>query len=443
MENKKNTAIFKNDETNHNRFKKLPDVVTFRCRLNEEDCERFTELFGKTPVKKIDRDRCNLVKYRYTQLEFDNSEAKDMVMYHGNVMTKTELIDEVKELINANFTNIVYKKAGKSISTTINEQPTQLPCSGLWKTKELPPKKLKTIDPTFPIGIVSLGRANKFGRTHKLLTSMKVKHYLFVEKQEEEQYRGWYDFTYCMLVVADNFSELDMGSTPMRNYILDYFDEDYVWILDDNIMKYTYFNRGKQNPIESPVVFTMLEDYVRGCDNIGIASHNFGVFVPQGMERTCVIKNGKCYSSMLLNNRIGLRFSHKHQEDNFISIDAICKGYNTLCFNTVMYVKETSGKDKGGNHDTIYKCGNETDGLGYKERFEYFQATARQLIESGDIVLKDDKDPEKFIWRDYTMKSKDYHGKANYDYLANADNELVFNDNTRRCFNNYLEFIPN
>jgi hypothetical protein len=440
MENKKNTAIFKNDETNHNRFKKLPDVVTFRCRLNEEDCKLWENIFGKTPVKKTERDRCNVDHNRFTQLEYDNSTAKDMIMYHGNVMVKETLIDEVKELIKSNFTNVEFKRKGKSMTTTINDRP---PLSGIWKTKELPPKKLKTIDPAFPIGIVSYQRANQYGRTHILLTRMKVKHYLFVESQEESQYRDWYDPTYCELVVADNFSELDMGSTPMRNYVLDYFDEDYVWILDDNIMKYTYFNRGKQNPIESPVIFTMVENYVLGCDNVGIASHNFGVFVPEGMERTCVIKNGKCYSSMLLNNRIGLRFSHKHQEDNFISIDSICKGYNTLCFNSMLYVKKTSGEDKGGNHDGIYKCGNKKDGKGYKERYDYFVTTARQLIESGDIVLKDDKDPDSFIWRDHTMKSKEYHAKAHYSFLQNSDNELIFNDNTRRCFNNYIEFIPN
>lgn len=49
------------------------------------------------------------------------------------------------------------------------------------------------------------------------------------------------------MVVADNFSEEKMGSTPMRNYIMDYWkDEDYVWILDDNIKKYNYFNNGKK-----------------------------------------------------------------------------------------------------------------------------------------------------------------------------------------------------
>lgn len=439
MENKNNTAIFKNDETNHNRFKKLPDVVTFRCRINEEDCKLWEKIFGKTPVKKTERDRCNVDHNRFTQLEYDNSTSKDMVMYHGNVMVKQTLIDEVKELIDSNFTNVTYKRVGKTMTTTINYEE---PLSGIWKNKELPPKKLKTIEPAFPIGIVSYGRANKFGRTHKLLTKMKVKHYLFVENQEEAQYRDWYDPTYCKLVVADNFSELKMGSTPMRNYILDYFDEDYVWILDDNIKKYIYFNRGKKNPIESPVVFTMVENYVLGCDNLGIASHNFNPMIPQGMERTCIIVNGKCYSSMLLNNRIGLRFSHRHQEDNFISIDCICKGYNTLCFNSIMYDKNTSGLDHGGNHDGIYKCGSKTDGKGYKERYEYFVTTARQLIESGDIVLKDDKDPDSFIWRDHTMKSKEYHAKAHYSFLKNSDNELIFNDSPRRCFDNYIEFIP-
>lgn len=38
------------------------------------------------------------------------------------------------------------------------------------------------------------------------------------------------------------------------------------------------------------------------------------------------------------------------------------------------------------------------------------------------------------------MKSKEYHAKAHYDYLTNADNELVFNDNVRICFDKYLEW---
>lgn len=438
MENKKNTAFYKTDETNIANFKKRDDVTQFKCRITKEDCECWTSLFGKQPVKKPIGERAEKERYRFTQLEFDNSNSKDMIMHHGNILTETKYVEEVKELLNANFAKVDYRKSGKTcISVSINYD--DIP-NGAWATTDLPPKKLKLIQPQFPIGIVSFGRANKFGFTHKLLTGMKIKHYLFVENQQEEQYREWYNPKYCTLVVADNFSELKMGSTPMRNYIMNYFDEDYVWMLDDNIKKYYYFNRGKKSPISSPIIFKMIENYVLGCDNVGIASHNFNPFVAQGAERKCIIANGKCYSSMLLNTRINLRFAHRHQEDNFISIDCICKGYNTLCFNSILYDKNTSGEDKGGNHDGIYKCGDDTDGEGYKERYEYFKATAEDLIKSGDIVLKNGKDADKFVFRDETMKSKKYHAKAHYDYLANADNELVFNDNVRICFDKYLEW---
>lgn len=441
MENTQNSTIYKNDATSLNKFKKRKTVVAFRCRLNQEDCDLWTQLFGKIPCKKPERERSNVGKFRYVQLQFNNNVSKDMVMYHGNVFTETKYADEVRNILDNNFKNIVYKKNGKSVSVSVNYQDIK---KGVWKPADLPPKKKHSITPEYPINIVSFGRNNKFGFTHKLLTQLKIHHYLFVEKNQAKGYRLWYDAEYCEMVVADNFSEEKMGSTPMRNYIMDYWkDEDYVWILDDNIKKYNYFNNGKKNTIESPVIFKMVENYVNGCDNVGIASHNFNPFVSQGCERSCLIVNSKCYSSMLLNNKIGLRFSHRHQEDNFISIDCICKGYNTISFNTVLYDKNTSGQDKGGNHDTIYKCGKKTDGDGYKERFEYFKNTAKELIEKGEIVLKDGVNEDDFIWRDYTMKSKQYHGKAKYAYLKNYENPLVFNDNERRCFDNYLQFIPN
>ncbi len=439
MENVQNSAIYKNDEITLTKFKKRKDIVAFRCRINEEDCSLWTELFGKVPVKKPQKDRSYLGHFKFFQIEFNNDISKDMVMYHGNIFTEKKYVDEIKKIINENFKNIIYKKNGKSISTSINYNPIK---KGEWKGVDLPQKKLKTITPEYPINIVSFGRSNKYGFTHKLLTKMKINHYLFIEKKQEKQYKKWYNLDYCKLIVADNFSEQNMGSTPMRNYIMDYWKgEDYVWILDDNIKKYNYFNRGKKNPIESPIIFKVIEDYVSGCDNIGIASHNFNPFISQGMERACIIVNSKCYSSMLLNNKIGLRFSHRHQEDNFISIDCICKGYNTLSFNSLLYDKNTSGTDKGGNHDSIYKCGEKTDGKGYKERFEYFQNTAKELIEKGDIVLKKGVNPNDFIWRDYTMKSKEYHGKAKYTYLKNYENPIIFNDKERRCFDNYIEFI--
>jgi uncharacterized protein YuzB (UPF0349 family) len=40
-----------------------------------------------------------------------------------------------------------------------------------------------------------------------------------------------------------------------------------------------------------------------------------------------------------LNNDI--KFNHKHQEDNFISIEYVCKGYTNLCFNHIYFMIKT------------------------------------------------------------------------------------------------------
>ncbi len=435
MENRTNTSFYEVIPTSLSKFKKRDDCIVFRCRMNEEDCNKWTELFGKTPVRKPIGDRAMTTHFNFTQLEYDNRYSKDEVVYHGNVFTTRDRLYEVKDILNENFENVSYIHKGKSISTTISY--TNETVKGVWK----PIDENTDVTPHYPVCIVSYSRANEVGYTHLLLTKLKVRHYLFIERQQVQQYENWYNPEYCELVLGDNFSQQKMGSTPMRNYILNYFDVDYVWMLDDNIKHYNYFNKGRQNQIESGVIFRFIEDYVNTCSNVGIASHNFNPFVAQGCIRRCLIVNGKCYSSMLINTRVGLSFKHRHQEDNFISIESICKGYNTLCFNTVLYDKNTSGKDKGGNHDDIYKCGDNTDGDGYRERYEYFVNTARELIKSGDITLNTD-DVETFVWRDYTMNGKEYHAKAKYHYLLNHDNKLQHNDVLPSCFDDCIRFVP-
>lgn len=43
-------------------------------------------------------------------------------MYHGNVFTETKYADEVRNILDNNFKNIVYKKNGKSVSVSVNYQ---------------------------------------------------------------------------------------------------------------------------------------------------------------------------------------------------------------------------------------------------------------------------------------------------------------------------------
>ena len=422
MENNTNTLLYKLNFKNRSQAKKSNNIKCFRARLNEEDVKKWEELFNKTAVPKPKTNGGKVEEHDFNLLEYDNAVAKDWVMLHANIYCKDEDVEEVKTIINNNFKNVEYTNNGKTISTTINFIPkTQ---KGIWLSS---PLGFGAVDLSYTINIVSYDRANKYGKTHLLLTDLKIDHYLWIEEGEEDKYKNWYNPEYCVLMVRPNHHLKNMGSTPMRNEILDFwtnenFKDNYCWILDDNIKKYVYFNKGKKNTIKSPLIFKILEDLADRYNNVGILSHNLQSFVAEGDANRAVISvNRKCYTSMLINLKAPIRFRHRHQEDNFISIESICKGWNTISTNCIMYDKLTSGLDKGGNHDIIYKCGNKTDGDGYRERYEYFVNTSKSLIEGGDIKLKEQKE---FICRK-SLKSKEYHAQAKYDLLQNSDNKLV------------------
>jgi hypothetical protein len=221
-----------------------------------------------------------------------------------------------------------------------------------------------------------------------------------------------------------------MGSTPMRNYILRYFKwyrKERVWLLDDNIKCYKRLYKTGKNIIEDIEIFTSIENYVMRYDNVGIASHNFNPEVREGGCRNIICKNGKCYSSMLIPLNNDIKFNHKHQEDNFISIEYVCKGYTNLCFNHILYDKNTSGDDGGGNTTFIYK--KEEGDIGRKERYDYSFETAERLINSGEIKLKKGKTLNNFIFHK-PSKHEYWHCEFQYEMLENYDkNHIIKKDN--------------
>lgn len=441
MERIENTLLYKLN-VNISQASKDTTLKCFRVRLNEEDRDKWIELFDKTPASKPSFNAGKVEEYDFRGLEFNNAVSKDWVMLHACIYCKPEDVEEVKTKINNNFANVHYKNCGKSISTTINFTPkTQ---KGIWVHNE----ELEDVQLTYPINIVSYDRANKYGKTHLLLTDLKILHYLWVEEDEEDKYKKWYNPKYCVLMVRPNHHLKNMGSTPMRNEILDFWClgsphalHNYCWILDDNIKRYLYFNKGKTNYIRSPLIFKILEDLADRYDNVGILSHNLQSYITQGdANRAVIAVNRKCYTSMLINLNAPIRFRHRHQEDNFISIESICKGWNTISTNCILYDKTTSGCDKGGNHDSIYKCGNKTDGDGYKERYEYFVNTSKDLIASGDIKLKKQKEQKEFVIRK-NQKSKEYHAQAQYKMLENFNNPLQRVNHNNVNYDHLLKFI--
>jgi len=225
-----------------------------------------------------------------------------------------------------------------------------------------------------------------------------------------------------------------MGSTSMRNYILKWARNkgfSRTWMLDDNIKEYRRYLQGVKNEIIGTEIFASIERYIERYNNVGAVSHNFAPFICENDDRPCLVKNGKCYSSMLLPTAKGIKFRYKHQEDNLISMEFIEKGLCNLCFNHILYNKDTSGTNKGGNRETIYNCKNKkSDGDGYKERFEYFEAILKVLYFEKKITLKEGRTLEDLMTRSTTMKSKEYHAKVDYKALKNNEiNNIIKKDN--------------
>ena len=398
-----------------------------KTRLNPDfpqNIELFKQLFPdcKMDIYKLKEDREKTKQFEWTFTAYDNSYVGDSKNYVSNIILLEENLNEIFDIIKNNFSNYSIKKQNLHTYTVVIDR--QEGEKGIWRSN-----RNFILRTQWPIAILSFGRYNQYGRTHKFLTKCKIYHYLFVEPFEYDLYKEWYNPEYCCLVKAsDDFHLRNMGSTPMRNYILKYFGflHERIWLLDDNIIGYDRLHRGKKNMIEDIEIFTCIEDYIMQYDNVGIVAHNQHSEVRDGGVRNIMCKNGKCYSSMLIPTNLDFRFKHRHQEDNFISIESVCKGYTNLSFNHICYNKNTSGEDEGGNTKFIYK--KEQDDIGRKERFDYSFETAKKLIESGEIILKEGRTVDNFILHK-PRKHEYWHCEFQYNELKNYDiNDIIKKD---------------
>jgi hypothetical protein len=418
-ENKSNRWFYKLTDTEISNYKPKDKIYTkliIRIPPQSKEIEIFKQTFKdckfefKTRENKDDPE--HVKKYDFVEIDYDNTGIGDDYNLISFTIIKEEDVMEFYNILKDLFVSesLFWRHTTKLTYTIKIGTPTSV--RGIWKSinHELP---------KYPVAILSFGRYNRYGRTHILLTKLKIPHYLFVEPCEETYYREWYDKTYCELIVSPfDFHKDNMGSTPMRNYILSYFHifgKLRVWLLDDNIKHYKRLYKGIKNEIENPIIFTSIEKYVDRHNNVGIASHNFNPFIMENGIRRVMCKNGKCYSSMLILTS-GISFKHKHQEDNFISIEYICAGLCNLCFNHILYNKNTSGIDEGGNTKFIYK----KDNVGREERFEYSFDKSKELIDSGLIKLKENKFINDLVFHK-PLKHEYHHVEFNYEMLENYD----------------------
>jgi len=390
--------------------KKMPnDSKKINIRYKQEHHTIFENILQqKFQIRIVKKKDEKVDLYEFDLMEYHNNDANYLSCGNICLFYKKDDVDFPKKLFEIIQTHIPNNN-NKMVQFNINT--TCINCLNMQN-----PKFIWTGDNgvqiKYPVNILSLGRyTDELGTTHKILTDLKINHYLFVEAKEESEYKNWYNPEYCTLVVSDiNFSEQGLGGSLMRNYILNYHENsDYIWLLDDNIQTYHRLLSGYKIPIKSKEIFTSVEEYINRYTNVGVASHNLSGMIQGHKPHNVLSINTKCYSSLLIKTNLRFR-EFIYNEDVLLSIDCINLGLNTICFNHVLFKKKDSGTQKGGNY-SIYKDGK------YNNKCD----------ETIALIKADVNIPDQCI-KIISLKNKPRHLRINYSYLKNFNNKLIKND---------------
>lgn len=414
---------------------------SMKIRYNLEDSEIMKSIINDDRFLNVNRHHVNGGIKEDT--ENVNKYDFDKIMVYNNTICKYEkcgfftISYKDNNGLGEKISNWIYTQMKEKIydKTTIDKKTYSI--SSYYERDEniLKYKNCKIMfgdngmDIKYKINILSLGRyTDNLGSTHKLLCKLKISHYLFCENFEYENYNNWINRDYCVLINCgtDYSIELNDGGQHIRNYILDYWKkqgEKFIWMLDDNIQFYSRLLYGVKIKIESKEIFTSVEHYVKHFDNVGVCSHNISCNITAGGIRNCLLVNEKCFTSLLINLETDIRFRFKYNEDHIFTIDNINKGYNSLCFNHIIYNKKTSGTEKGGN-SKIYDSGS--DCSGYNRKCNDTMNLLKNDIENGIVELKNQKRTLFKVTTKIKGKQKNIinHLQIQYSMLKNYNNPL-------------------
>ena len=209
----------------------------------------------------------------------------------------------------------------------------------------------------YPIYVISKGRP-KSCLTARELNIMNVPFYLVVEPNEYDKYKS---VAKDVLVLPNNFSELGMGSIPVRNWVWEHSilnGHERHWILDDNIEGFHRLNRNEKPKVTSGTIFRCAEDFTDRYENVGISGFNYYSFCKTTDAVPPYYLNTRVYSCILIKNDLPYRWRGRYNEDTDLSLRALKDGWCTILFNAFLIGKVTTLRMKGGNTDTIYNTGD-------------------------------------------------------------------------------------
>tara|TARA_R110001592_G_scaffold257111_1_gene520725 strand:- start:14 stop:1159 length:1146 start_codon:yes stop_codon:yes gene_type:complete len=226
-------------------------------------------------------------------------------------------------------------------------------------------KSKKTVNPRFPVYIVSKGRWER-NPTSRALQEMKVPFYMVVEEDQFENYKKIIDEDNLLILPQKYIDEYDVfwtdddprkGPGCPRNFCWEHSIEngyDWHWVMDDNIEAFERYNNNMKVKCLTGSPFYAMEDFVLRYKNIAQAGPNYSIFCPATDGRPQYKLNTRIYSCLLINNKIPYRWRGRYNEDTDLSLRAMKDGWCTVQFNAFLQSKRATQTLKGGNTEEFY-----------------------------------------------------------------------------------------
>lgn len=409
------THIFYGNGENH--FRKIK--IRF---CDDKSCDEI--------LKKLGEDRSS-VKIRYERPTAKTVRENKVDWYllpkltvnspHAELVVAFENQEKLEEF----YTKILNKPYKWESGIFYPHKPRSYPLDAYWLSS-LPDNEITN---KYPLCIISKGRYQpERSLTHNWFSKHKIKHWIFVEWCEYKQYKQNMNDIYTNIVsLPPEFDNLGKGSIPVRNYVDNYWSdtqvcEDKYWLIDDNIKAFYRWEKNTRLEVRDTTPFRVLEDFAKRYKNLHLSGFQYKSFLPEiSRARTCVIKNTRIYSCMLISTHLkkvlgGTLWRGKYNEDTDLSLRLLKKGFPTVLHQQFLCDKATTKSIQGGNTTSIY----EDDGLEKK---------VDSLIKQHPDVVKK------------TFKFKKVHHQVNYRPFK--QNKLIKTETWKRMIKNDLTFENN
>lgn len=217
-----------------------------------------------------------------------------------------------------------------------------------------------------PIYIVSKNRADT-RLTSKTLEEMGLYYQIIVEESQYEMYASVIDKDKVVVLPEKYLNEYntcdDLGRTKStgpgaaRNFAWDLgikTGAKWHWVMDDNIYDFGIYNNNFKIKVNSPKIFSLMEEFVNRYQNIAISGPNYYMFIPRKTKVPPFVLNTRIYSCLLIRNSLPYRWRGRYNEDTDLSLRALKDGWCTLQFNYFYQHKAPTQTVKGGNDSDFY-----------------------------------------------------------------------------------------